>query len=57
LVAYNDTDFGFVRITIDKNRNFMHGEYFAAYGEVRDAGGLRSLSDSFTLDLASHCLI
>jgi hypothetical protein len=57
LVAYNDQDFGFLRVTIDLKRKIMQGEFFAAYSEVRDMRGLPALFDSFTLDLRGHRLL
>jgi len=28
VVKYNDSDFGFVRLTVDKNQNIVTGEFF-----------------------------
>ena len=57
LVAYNDKDFGFARVTIDAKRKVMQGEFFTAYSAVRGTAGLPALADSFTLDLAKHRLV
>ena len=57
LIAYNDRDFGFVRVTLDQKRKIMQGEFFAAYSDFRGTGGLPALSDSFTLDLDKHRLV
>jgi hypothetical protein len=54
LVAYNDRDFGFLRLTVDAGRRALVGEYFAAYSESRPAGSPTGPDDSFTLDLKSH---
>jgi acid phosphatase type 7 len=54
LVAYNDRDFGFVRLTVDAGRRTLVGEFFAAYSESRPAAALPAPDDSFTLDLKSH---
>jgi len=56
LVAYNDQDFGFVRVTLDRKRMIMHGEFFIAYGEVGDVSKSPAPSDSFTVDLRAHRL-
>jgi hypothetical protein len=56
LVACNDQDFGFLRLTIDANSKTLAGEYFAAFSESRDPTGLPALADSFVLDLEKHCL-
>ncbi len=57
LIAYNDQDFGFVRVTLDQKQKVMQGEYYAAYSDVRGTGGLPALADSFTLDLDKHRLL
>jgi hypothetical protein len=54
LVAYNDQDFGFVRLTLDMNKKHLTGEFFAAFSESRDQAGLPELYDSFCLDLGKH---
>jgi hypothetical protein len=57
LVAFNDEDFGFARLTVDQNKQRVIGEFFAAYSESRDTSELPALSDSFTLDLRAHALV
>jgi len=54
LVAYNDQDFGFARVTVDRKRKVVQGEFFVAYGKVREASSPAAPSDSFTLDLRAH---
>lgn len=57
LVAYNDQDFGFARVTLDLPQRQLHGEFFAVHNEAGAAGGLPAPRDSFTLDLKSHRLL
>ncbi|HEX5159634.1 MAG TPA: metallophosphoesterase [Ktedonobacterales bacterium] len=52
VVAYNDTSFGFLRITI--SGNMLLGEFITTDG---NGGHVVSLADSFRLDLAAHRLI
>jgi hypothetical protein len=52
LVAYNDTSFGFLRITI--SGSILLGEFFTTDG---NGGHVTTLSDSFRLDLAAHQLV
>jgi glutaredoxin len=52
LAAFNDADFGFLRITLDQNKRVVTGEYFRAL--TADATSAPTLGDSFTLDLSSH---
>jgi hypothetical protein len=52
LVAYNDTSFGFLRITI--GGNILLGEFFTTDG---NGGHVTTLSDTFRLDLAAHRLV
>jgi hypothetical protein len=54
LVAYDDQDFGFVRLTLDAGKRRLTGEFFAAFSESGDPAGLPELRDSFRLDLAEH---
>jgi hypothetical protein len=51
LSAFNDTDFGFLRVTLDAGRRRLTGEYFAA---PSSPGASPTLGDSFTLDLRMH---
>jgi hypothetical protein len=53
LAAYNDTDFGFLRITVDGKKHTLTGEYFTVASQP---GAVPSLFDSFTLDLKTHKL-
>jgi len=52
VVAYNDTSFGFLRITI--SGNILLGEFFTTDG---NGGHVTTLSDTFRLDLAAHRLV
>jgi hypothetical protein len=54
LVAYNNLDFGFLRLTLDMNKKRLIGEFFAAFSEFRDPARLPELYDSFCLDLEEH---
>lgn len=54
LVAFNDEDFGFLRLTIDANKKTLSGEFFAAFSEMHDPSCLPALADSFVLDLQTH---
>jgi hypothetical protein len=54
LAAFNDQDFGFLRVTLDAGRHSLTGEYFAAARLSGPAKALPALEDSFTLDLRSH---
>jgi acid phosphatase type 7 len=56
MAACNDRDYGVLRVTLDRNKKTLMGEFFAAFSEVRDAA-LPALSDSFALDLEAHRLI
>jgi acid phosphatase type 7 len=57
LTAFNEEDFGFLRITVDGNKRRLTGEYFSASGLSSSAVQLPALTDSFTLDLASHTML
>jgi hypothetical protein len=57
LAAYNNQDFGFLRVTLNQKRKTLTGEFFAVYSEVRDSAPLPALYDSFTLDLRKHVLL
>jgi len=52
VVAYNDTSFGFLRITI--SGNILLGEFFTTDG---NGGHVTTLTDTFRLDLAAHQLV
>jgi hypothetical protein len=54
LVAYNNLDFGFLRLTLDSGKKHLIGEFFAAFSEARDSARLPELCDSFCLDLREH---
>jgi hypothetical protein len=54
LAAYNDRDFGFLRLTLDMNKHKLTGEFFAAYTESGASEGLPRLDDSFRLDIKRH---
>jgi hypothetical protein len=47
LVAYNDRDFGFLRVTLNDRKRTLKGEFFTVPSPGAPA-------DSFTLDLESH---
>jgi hypothetical protein len=54
LMAYNNLDFGFLRLTLDADKKQLIGEFFAAFSEARDSARLPKLADSFCLDLEEH---
>jgi hypothetical protein len=56
LVAYNDRDFGFLRLTLDGRKKALVGEFFAVAAVVDGPGEASRLADSFTLDLQSHTI-
>jgi hypothetical protein len=56
LAAFNDTDLGFLRLTLDGNQRILTGEYFSAFTSSPSAKALPALSDSFTLDLRAHAV-
>ena len=56
VVAYNDDDFGFLRITADANKKIVIGEFFSAYNESNPKAAMPKLSDSFTLHLENHTI-
>jgi hypothetical protein len=53
---YNDNDFGFLRLTVDKNQKIVIGEFFAVQSESNPGANLAVLSDSFTLHLDKHTI-
>jgi acid phosphatase type 7 len=56
VVAYNDKEFGLVRLTVDINEKTVIGEFFAAYAPSNPGAALPALSDSFTLRLQKHTI-
>jgi hypothetical protein len=56
VVAYNDDDLGFLRITVDANKKIVIGEFFSAYNESNPKAAMPKLSDSFTLHLEKHTI-
>jgi hypothetical protein len=54
VVAYNDKEFGFVRLTVDLNKRTVAGEFFAAYDQSNPGAVWPALADSFTLHLQRH---
>lgn len=56
VVAYNDTDFGFARITVDINENTLTGEFFVAFCSGATTKEIPGLADAFVLDLKKHAL-
>jgi hypothetical protein len=55
LVAYNDTHFGFLRLTIEAGPQLLTGEFFAV-DPVGNTPQVR-LGDSFQLDLQQHRIV
>ena len=56
VVAYNDDDFGFLRITADASKKTVIGEFFSAYNESNPNAAMPKVSDSFTLHLENHTI-
>jgi hypothetical protein len=56
LVAANDRDFGFLRLTLDGTKQQLTGEHFAAFNLGGSPKALPALDDSFTLDLRTHSI-
>ena len=54
VVKYNDTDFGFLRLTVDKNQKIVAGEFFTVSTEAKAGPNPPVLFDSFTLHLDKH---
>jgi hypothetical protein len=54
LAAFNDNDFGFLRITLDGNQRTLTGEYFTAFTLPPSPNASPARGDSFTLDLRTH---
>jgi hypothetical protein len=53
VVAYNDTDFGFTRITIDLNTHKLTGEFFTVVRSGESGIETPRVADSFVLDLVT----
>jgi hypothetical protein len=56
VVAYNDQEFGFLRLTADINEKMVIGEFFAADDQSNPGAALPVLRDSFTLHLPKHTI-
>jgi hypothetical protein len=56
VVAYNDTELGFARVTVDINENTLTGEFFTAFRSGATPQVVPGLADSFVLDLKKHKL-
>jgi acid phosphatase type 7 len=54
VVKYNDSDFGFLRLTVEKSRKIVTGEFFAVPVESKPGANLPVLFDSFALQLDKH---
>ena len=54
LVAHNDRDFGFLRLTLNSNTKCLLGEFFTVFCESTDSPDVPKLYDSFCLDLKRH---
>jgi hypothetical protein len=53
---YNDNDFGFLRITVDKNQRLVTGEFFSVPTPSNPNVPSPVLTDSFTLHLDKHTI-
>jgi hypothetical protein len=56
VVAYNDQEFGFLRLTVDINEKVVIGEFFAACDQSNPSVTLPALRDSFALHLQKHTI-
>jgi hypothetical protein len=55
LVAYNDRDFGFLRLTLDARKRQLRGEFFAVSSNAADDSAVTGrCDDGFTVDLDAH---
>jgi hypothetical protein len=54
---YDDNNFGFLRLTVDKNQKIVIGEYFAVPDASSPVARIPVLSDSFTLRLDNHTIV
>jgi hypothetical protein len=52
--AYNDQEFGFLRLTVDINEKAVIGEFFAVQDQSNPGAAVPLLRDSFTLQLQKH---
>ena len=53
---YDDNDFGFLRLTVDKNQKIVIGEFFVVPDVSNPVAARPVLSDSFTLRLDNHTI-
>jgi hypothetical protein len=53
---YDDNDFGFLRLTVDKNQKIVIGEYFLVPDVSNPVAARPVLADSFTLRLDNHTI-
>ena len=53
---YDDNDFGFLRLTVDKNQKIVIGEYFVVPDVSNPVAARPVLADSFTLRLDNHTI-
>lgn len=56
VVKYNDTDFGFLRLTVERDRKIVTGEFFTVPVQSKPGSGSPVLFDSFTLNLEKHTI-
>jgi acid phosphatase type 7 len=56
VVAYNDTDFGFARITIDMKKDRLTGEFFTVFRQGTKEDEKPKIADSFKLNLKAKRL-
>jgi hypothetical protein len=56
VVAYNDKELGFLRLTVDISEKTVIGEFFAACDQSNPGAELPALRDSFTLHLQKHTI-
>ena len=56
VASYNDNDFGYLRLTVDKNQKIIAGEFFAISEGSNSAAAPSVLSDSFILRLDKHTI-
>jgi calcineurin-like phosphoesterase family protein len=54
VVRYNETDFGFLRLTVDSHQRIVIGEFFTVPTESKPVPNSPVLFDSFRLDLDKH---
>jgi Calcineurin-like phosphoesterase len=56
IASYNDNDFGYLRLTVNKSQKIVIGEFFAVSDGSNSAAATALLSDSFTLRLDKHTI-